>query len=259
MRAEEGSTGQANLFSMATQRPPIYTTMSDVKETDQDKADPQKDARRIARILRKGDYDYDGSKYVFKLARKCAGLKPPQSRDNTVDRMTQEETKAFIDQAYSTDGRRGLMLRTLLETMLRVSEFVSLQVEDVSFEEELIIVREGKGGKRREVPIASPLARELKLHVGGRNTGPLFQSPRGGSYSARRIQQIVKETAQDAGIQKRVYPHLLRHTMATRLVNQGMPIEHVRKVLGHESIDTTRIYAETATDSVQESFQDAIE
>jgi integrase/recombinase XerD len=218
---------------------------------------PQKDAKRIARILKEGNYDYDGSKYLFKLARKRAGLKPPENRKNTVDRMTQEETERFIDAAYSADGRRGLMLRTLLETMLRVSEFVSLQVEDVSIEENLIIVRDGKGGKRREVPMTESLSRELNLHVGGRNTGPLFQSPRGGTYSARRIQQIVKETAEEAGIQKRVYPHLLRHTMATRLVNSGMPIEHVRKVLGHESIDTTRVYAETATESVQDSFEEA--
>jgi integrase/recombinase XerD len=143
--------------------------------------------------------------------------------------------------------------------MLRVSEFVALHVEDVSFEERLVTVREGKGGKRREVPIAQSLARELKLHVGGRNTGPLFQSPRGGSYSPRRIQQIVRETARDAGITKRVYPHLLRHTMATRLVNSGMPIDHLKKALGHSSIDTTQIYAETETRSVKDSFDAALD
>lgn len=219
--------------------------------------EPQEDAKRIARFLRGGDYDYDGSKYVFKLARQRAGLKPPKRRKNTVDRMTREETERFIEAAYHTGGRIGLMLRTLLETMLRVSEFVALQVEDISFAENLIIVRDWKGGKRREMPITDSLTRELRLHVGGRNNGPLFQSPRGGCYSARRIQQIVKETAEDAGITKRIYPHLLRHTMTTKLVNSGMPIEHVRKVLWHESIDTTRIYAETATESVQESFQEA--
>ena len=221
-------------------------------------SDPQKDARRIARILRNGDYDYDGSKYVFKLARQEAGLKPPKKRSGTAGRMTQEETDAFIETAYETGGRRGLMLRTLLETMLRVSEFVALQVEDISFAERLLTVRDGKGGKRREVPLSRSLARELRLHVGGRNTGPLFQSPRGGSYSVRRIQQIVKETAEDAGITKQVHPHLLRHTMATRLVNRGMPLDHIRKVLGHESIDTTRIYAETETESVKESFDSVI-
>jgi len=219
---------------------------------------PQEDAKRVARILRRGDYDYDGSKYLFKLARKQAGLKPPDRPSGTVDRMNQEEADALIDAAYAKDGRRGLMLRTLLETMLRVSEFVSLQVEDVSFTERLVTVRQGKGGKRREVPITRSLARELKLHVGGRNTGPLFRSSHGGAYSTRRIQQIVKETAEDAGITKRVHPHLLRHTMATRLVNGGMPIEHVRKALGHASIDTTRIYAETETESIKQSFRQAI-
>ena len=114
------------------------------------------------------------------------------------------------------------MLRVLLETMPRMSEFVSLQVEDISFEEDLIILGNGKGGKRREVPITNSLARELKLHVGGRNTGALFLSPKEGGYSTRRIQQIVKETAKKAEITKRVYPHLLRHTMATRLVNGEM-------------------------------------
>jgi integrase/recombinase XerD len=142
--------------------------------------------------------------------------------------------------------------------MLRVSELVALQVEDISLTERILTVRDGKGRKRREVPLSRSLARELRLHVGGRNTGPLFQSPRGRSYSVRRIQQVVKETAEDAGIPKPVHPHLLRHTMATRLVNRGMPLEHIRKVLGQESIDTTRMYAETETESVKESFGSVI-
>jgi site-specific recombinase XerD len=60
----------------------------------------------------------------------------------------------------------------------------------------------------------------------------------------RRIQQIVKEPTENAGITEPVHPHLLRHTMAARLINQGMPPEHIRTVLEQESIDTTRIYAE---------------
>jgi len=66
-------------------------------------ADPREDAKRIAWILRDGDYDYDGSKYLFKLARRRAGLKPPENRKNTVDRMTQEETERFIGAAYKAD------------------------------------------------------------------------------------------------------------------------------------------------------------
>lgn len=61
--------------------------------------------------------------------------------------------------------------------------------------------------------------------------------------------------ADDAGIQKRVSPHLLRHTMATKLVNSGMPLAYVRKVLGQKSSDTTRVHAEATTESVQERFE----
>lgn len=217
-------------------------------------SDPQRDAKRISRILQNGGYDYDGSKYLFKLARKAAGLKAPKKRRGTVERLTAEEAERFVHQAYERDGRTGLMLRTLLETALRVSEFVDLQVEDISFAERLITVQSGKGDRRREVPITRSLARELRIHIGGRNTGPLFASPRGGGYSTRRIQQIVKEVAHSADIEKRVSPHLLRHTMATRLVNGGMPMEHVQKILGHESSDTTQIYAETETASVRASL-----
>jgi len=216
--------------------------------------DPQRDAQRISRILQNGGYDYDGSKYLFKLARKAAGLKALKKRRGTVERLTAEETEAFIEKAYEQDGRRGLMLRTLMETALRVSEFVDLQVADISFAERIITIQSGKGDRRREVPITQSLARELRIHIGDRNTGPLFASPRGGGYSTRRIQQIVKEAAQSAGIDKRVSPHLLRHTMATRLVNGGMPMEHVRKILGHESMDTTKIYAETETASLRDSL-----
>lgn len=217
-------------------------------------ADPQRDAKQISRILKNGGYDYDGSKYLFKLARKAAGLKAPKKRRGTVQRLTAEEAEAFIREAYEQDGRTGLMLRTLLETALRVGEFVALQIEDISFAERLLTVRSGKGNRRREVPITQSLARELRIHIGGRNTGPLFASPRGGGYSTRRIQQIVKEVAYSARIEKRIFPHLLRHTMATRLVNGGMPMEHVRKILGHESTDTTQIYAETETTSLRDSL-----
>ena len=74
---------------------------------------------------------------------------------------------------------------------------------------------------------------ELRLHLGDRRTGHVFPSPRGGHYSSRRIQQIVKERARDAEITKRVYPHLLRHTVAQRLADEGMPENLLQTFSGH--------------------------
>ncbi len=73
-----------------------------------------------------------------------------------------------------------------------------------------IRLRKDKGGVDRDVPITQELAEQIRLHIRYRRSGPLFRSSHGGTYSARRIQQIVKEVATEADIIKRVHPHKLR-------------------------------------------------
>ena len=176
----------------------------------------------IADILLREGVDYLQTKAVFRAAREKAGLKAPKERRTAPSRLTLEEQLRFIDAAYARDGQSGLMIQTLLETGTRVSEFVALRVEDVSLAERVIIIESGKGGKRREVPIRTDLARLLSMHIGRRRSGPLFVSREKGArgarvYSRQRIGQVVRGIAREAGIGKRIYPHLLRHTMATRL------------------------------------------
>jgi integrase len=98
------------------------------------------------------------------------------------------------------------------------------------------------------------------MHIGKRRAGPLFPSREKGRgarprvYSRQRIGQMVREVAAAAGIAKRLYPHLLRHTMATRLLAQGMAITDVQRFLGHEDIGTTRLYAETSVAMLRRKF-----
>ena len=94
--------------------------------------------------------------------------------------------------------------------------------------------------------------------LGDRESGYVFPSPRGGHYSARRLQQLVKEIAAEAGIAKNVYPHLLRHTMAQYLADQGMPENLLQKFLGHEHPASTQVYYEPARTQVKRAFQDAM-
>ncbi len=214
----------------------------------------------IAAILAREGIDYAQSKAVFRAARQRAGLRAPPERRGGVDRLTVEEELRFLDQAYAQGGRIGLMLQTLLETGARASELVQLRVEDVSLAERVIAIRRGKGDKRREVPIRRELAQLLRLHVGGRRAGPLFASRQQGSgptphvLTRQRVGQIVRDVARVAGITKRVYPHLLRHTVATRLLALGMDITDLQRFLGHESIATTRLYAETTAATLQRRF-----
>src|SRR5208283_1777800 len=185
-----------------------------------------------ANLVREG-VDYAQSKAVFKVARERAGLRAAPEHRGSVDRLTVEEELRFLDQAYSRDGRTGLMLQTLLETGARASELVQLRVEDVSLIERVVTIRQGKGGKRREVPIRRDLAQLLRLHIGTRRAGPLFVSRQESSGPT---------------------PHVLRHTVATRLLALGMDITDLQRFLGHESIATTRLYAETTAATLQRRF-----
>jgi integrase/recombinase XerD len=217
-------------------------------------------ATAIAAILVREGIDYAQSKAVFRAARQRAGLHASPERRGGVDRLTVEEELRFLHQAYAQGGRIGLMLQTLLETGARASELVQLRIEDVSLAERMITIRHGKGDKRREVPIRRELAQLLRLHIGSRRAGPLFTSRQRGSgpmphvLTRQRVGQIVRTVAVAAGISKRVYPHLLRHTVATRLLALGMDITDLQRFLGHESISTTRLYAETTAVTLQRRF-----
>jgi integrase/recombinase XerD len=217
-------------------------------------------AAAIAAILVREGVDYAQSKAVFKAARQRAGLHASPERRRGVARLTVEEELRFLDQAYAQGGRTGLMLQTLLETGARASELVQLRIDDLSLAERVIAIRHGKGGKHREVPIRRDLAQLLRLHIGPRRAGPLFSSRQQGSgptphvLTRQRVGQIVRDVARAAGITKRVYPHLLRHTVATRLLAIGMDITDLQRFLGHESIATTRLYAETTAATLQRRF-----
>ncbi len=218
----------------------------------------QADVRRLAKILRDGAYSYDQSKHLIAEACKAVGLAPPRRKRGSVERLTRDELEALLAEAYGASGVRGLLIRTLLETGSRVGAFSRMRVEDISFSElEIRII--DKGDKTRDVPILRSLANELRLHLRGRQSGYVFPSPRGGAYSARRLQQLVKETADGAGITKNVYPHLLRHTMAQRLADEGMPENLLQKFLGHDHPASTQVYYEPARTQVKRAFQEAME
>ncbi len=217
----------------------------------------QTDIKHVAKMLRDKGYSYDQSKYLIAEARKQIGLRPPIRRKGSVDRLKKDELEALLEAAYANRGSHGLMIRTLPETGCRVSAFCAIRAEDVSFAEREIRIF-GKGGKYRDIPILKSLAQELLVYLERRRTGYLFPSPRGHAYSSRRIQQILKELAIEADLEKRVYPHLLRHTIAQYLADRGMPENLLQKFLGHASPRTTQIYYEPSRMLVKQAFEEAM-
>jgi integrase len=221
--------------------------------------DTAKIAKQLARILRKAGVDnYDQTKHIFRQVRQELDLSPPKRRARgTVKRMSTENLRAFLTHAQRHSAERGLIMTALYETAVRVAEFTNLRVEDFFFEQRRIIIRSGKGDKRREVPLTSELANALRIYLASRSEGPLFRSRLGKAYTTRRIQQLVDEVSADASILTRVTPHTLRHTRATLLIEAGMTRDELRQMLGHEKSDTTDVYTRTAAVLTAEAYDQA--
>jgi len=142
------------------------------------------------------------------------------------------------------------------------SHRISVQIGDVikpsGGGNQVATITHAKGGKQRYVPLLPDLTHELRTYLREHTTGPLFVTMRHTRYSPRRIQQLVQETAALAGITKRVHPHLLRHSVATTLLERGMPLEQIQQFLGHAKLETTQIYAASTTVMIKESYQKAL-
>ena len=111
--------------------------MGKAKTSDRTRA-----VRCVAKLLRSGGYSYHQSKHLIAEARRRVGLPPPQRKKGSVDRLTREQFEAPLCAAYATSGIRGLLIRSLLETGSRVGAFCQLCVEDISFAELELRVRD---------------------------------------------------------------------------------------------------------------------
>jgi integrase/recombinase XerD len=209
------------------------------------------------RLWRKHHLGYDQTKYVVEQIRRRLGLKPPRTHNRTVARLEPSEVQRLIQTTYRSQSKYGLMIKTLFQSGARVAEFVHIRIEDLLLDGDppQMHIIHAKRRADRYVPILPALADELRTHLQGRQTGFLFESNRHTRYSTRTVQSIVTNCARAAGIQKRVYPHLLRHSIATILLDSGLvPIDQVQKFLGHLNLSTTQIYAETSLRALGDNY-----
>jgi integrase/recombinase XerD len=214
---------------------------------------------KIAALYRKAHLTAEEARYVHRRARALAGIRGrPAKPKRLPEILTAEELRYSLAQAYREQPRYGLIVRTLFETGLRVSELVRVQAPDVDFTERTIRVREGKGGKDRLVLFTDDLGQQLRLHLNGRPRGALFESNRARPYSVRMIQHVVKTVAQKASITKPIHPHTYRHSVATFLRNQGVPLDVVQLLLGHENPRTTQLYARLSVATAREEYDRAM-
>jgi integrase/recombinase XerD len=160
-------------------------------------------------------------------------------------------------------GRRDrAMLEVLYATGLRVSELVSLSVNDLHLETRMVLAR-GKGSKERLVPLGAPAADAVRLYLsaarerllGGRRSKDLFVTPRGRRMTRQGFWKLLGRYARGAGIARAVSPHQLRHSFATHLLAGGADLRAVQAMLGHADVSTTQIYTHVDRSQVRRLYQ----
>lgn len=168
------------------------------------------------------------------------------------DMLSEEEVGRLLD-APLADDVFGLRDRALLEVLyasgLRASEIAGLRLENYLRDDKLLRVT-GKGSRERIVPVGSRamaaldawLTRGRPQWVKARTGGEVFLGAHGRRLTAARIWQIVRDAAKLAGIKKRIWPHLLRHSFATHLLSHGADLRAIQEMLGHASLATTQVY-----------------
>jgi site-specific recombinase XerD len=189
-------------------------------------------------------------KYFFKeILHQDLNLPNPKRNKTLPDILTIEEIRKLIENTSNIKHR--LIIKLLYGTGLRVSEIINLEKQDLNFNESSIHIRLAKGKKDRFVKIPESVLNELKLFVELERGKYLFESNRGGKLTKKTIGKIVQNAAKKSEIQKRVYPHLLRHSFATHLLEQGTDLRIIQKLLGHSDIKTTQIYTQISQASIK--------
>jgi integrase/recombinase XerD len=128
------------------------------------------------KLWRRAHLTYDQTRHVAKAARRALALTAPETRTHVVARLSQEEERRLIAQAYRMPGVRGLLIKTLFQTGARVSEFVNIRAADVYFDEQMLLLAHAKGGKQRYVPLLPELAQELRTYLCDRTLSAPFQN-----------------------------------------------------------------------------------
>ncbi|MBM4241521.1 MAG: recombinase XerC [Euryarchaeota archaeon] len=199
------------------------------------------------------------------------GVKTPKRTKSLPKSLNETEVKKLINalDGYDTldsssansnflNLRNKVILALLYSSGLRVSELVSLNVDDVDLDERTIRIR-GKGEKDRIV-LFDDRTRELieeYLEKRDQKSEFLFVNRFGNPITTRYIQMMIKEYAKVAGIKKKVTPHILRHSFATHLLKNGVDIRVIQQLLGHSNLSTTQIYTSVDMKTLKDVYDKA--
>jgi integrase/recombinase XerC len=198
-----------------------------------------------------------------------ASLKTPKKANHLPAFLMINEIQDLLN-AIEKNTDAGIRDRVLIELMyacgLRVSETAQLTVHQIDFANRLLRIT-GKGRKERLVPFYHSIGRQLKNYLDLIRPGLIkqkkhafvFVNLRGDAITERGVQDILKRRAQSAGLNQTLHPHMLRHSFATHLLDNGADLRTVQELLGHQNLSTTQIYTHVSVDRLKEVYFKAFE
>ncbi len=177
--------------------------------------------------------------------------------------LTKEEVEKFlnIETNNHTDFRNKTMIELMYGTGIRVSELVSLKLNDIDLHMALIKVM-GKGSKERQVPIGDYALGSLVDYIHNHrehllkknNSDFVFVGKSGGHITREQFFRIISNIGKKLNIRKSVSPHTLRHSFATHLLDSGADLRIIQELLGHSSVTTTEIYTHVSKEKLKENY-----
>ncbi|HVJ48413.1 site-specific tyrosine recombinase XerD [Desulfitobacterium sp.] len=181
------------------------------------------------------------------------------SAEKSLDKEERKENRNLVFEL-----RDHAILEILYSSGLRVSELAGLTLKDLTLETGYLRCQ-GKGNKERIVPLGEPAAQALQEYLkearsqllGQKTSGLLFLNFHGGRLTRQGIWEILKKWAKKKGVKENIYPHLMRHSFATHMLNHGADLRSVQEMLGHADISTTQIYTHVSRQHLVEVFRKA--
>ena len=193
----------------------------------------------------------------------CENIKSPKITKSLPKYLTTDEIDKLLNIKLlkPIDYRNKAMLELLYATGTRISELLNLELNNIDFDECIIRVV-GKGKKDRIIPIGNTALNYLNLYINEyrpfilktKQSNYVFINNNGEKMSRQGFFKILKQIASKSGINKDISPHVLRHSFATYLLNNGADLRVIQELLGHENLVNTEIYSHLGNKKIEEDY-----
>ena len=214
--------------------------------------------RKISSIKSFYNYLSDESIYEINL-----DIERPRFYKKLPSVLTIDEVDKLLDVKLETafDYRNKAMLELMYATGLRVSELINLTYQNIDIDKKIVRCY-GKGNKERIVPMGNTAIKYLKIYLDEYRDSltkrtlcdNLFLNNHGKKLTRQGFFKMLKRQAEEKGIKENITPHMLRHSFATHLLNNGADLRSIQLMLGHENISTTGIYTNVSKDKLKENY-----